>query len=231
MNLADVIEQLERQGLTDIILPFLLVFALVLGLLSAAGPFKDKKQINTIIALVLALYTAVFSPFAAFVQQMVAGAAAVLVLILFFILIGSFVFMARKREDKEAKSFTDFIAEHSSALFALIIITVLLIFASAGGMEMISGYGLNIEDFYGILFLIGIFLFVRWVIGGGKKMTEDNATALARTYLDLDIKFGKAESVAEKIQINKDRKKIEKMFDEAGMSLEEYKAKVYESTA
>lgn len=56
MNLQDLLIALDNIGLRDVLLPFILIFAIVFAVLSNINLFgKDKKNINVIIALVLAL--------------------------------------------------------------------------------------------------------------------------------------------------------------------------------
>jgi len=56
MNLQDLLIALDNIGLRDVLLPFILIFAVVFAVLSNINLFgKDKKNINVIIALVLAL--------------------------------------------------------------------------------------------------------------------------------------------------------------------------------
>ena len=56
MNLQDLIIALDNIGLSDVLLPFTLIFAVVFAILSNINLFgKEKKNINVIIALVLAL--------------------------------------------------------------------------------------------------------------------------------------------------------------------------------
>ena len=56
--LMDFFQSLERWGLTDIMLPFLLVFVLVFAVLEKTAVLgADKKNFNVIVALVMALAT------------------------------------------------------------------------------------------------------------------------------------------------------------------------------
>ena len=58
--LAGAIQMLQRMGFFDILLPFLLVFAIVYGILEKTGIFGEKRHdINAVIALVIGLMVAV----------------------------------------------------------------------------------------------------------------------------------------------------------------------------
>ena len=57
-NLADFFESLEAWGLTDVMLPFLLVFTLVFAVLEKTKVLgMEKKNLNVVVSLVMALST------------------------------------------------------------------------------------------------------------------------------------------------------------------------------
>ncbi len=53
-SLADLLNQWQSYGIFDLLLPFLLIFALVFGILSSTGILGGQRGINVIIALVIA---------------------------------------------------------------------------------------------------------------------------------------------------------------------------------
>jgi len=56
MNFVEVIRRLENFGLTDALLPFLLIFTLMFAILQKVKIFgKDKKNINVIISVIIGL--------------------------------------------------------------------------------------------------------------------------------------------------------------------------------
>ena len=57
---GDVLSYMEQAGFFAYILPFLLIFALVFGILTKTQIFKDNKAINGIIALVVGLLSLQF---------------------------------------------------------------------------------------------------------------------------------------------------------------------------
>lgn len=54
-GIGDLLQQWERAGIFSYALPFLLLFALIFGILSRVKIFEENKAINAIIALVVAL--------------------------------------------------------------------------------------------------------------------------------------------------------------------------------
>jgi hypothetical protein len=58
---GDLLSKWEEAGFFQYILPFLLIFALVFGILTKVNVFKDNKAVNGIIALAVALMSLQFS--------------------------------------------------------------------------------------------------------------------------------------------------------------------------
>ena len=60
-GIGEVLSQWEQIGVFTYIIPFLLIFALVFGILTQTGLFKEKKAINAIIALAVSLMALQFN--------------------------------------------------------------------------------------------------------------------------------------------------------------------------
>ena len=58
-TLVDIILRLDEMGLTDILLPFMLIFALMFAILNNVGLFGAKKNINQFLALTISLMVVV----------------------------------------------------------------------------------------------------------------------------------------------------------------------------
>ena len=56
----EIFDSWEKIGFFDLLFPFLLIFALVFGILTRIKLFKDNKAVNVIIALVIALMSLQF---------------------------------------------------------------------------------------------------------------------------------------------------------------------------
>ncbi len=67
-SFADIIFQWEYLGVFDFILPFLLIFAVVFGILGQMKIFGDRKGIHVIIAIVLGLLASRFPLFTDFLN-------------------------------------------------------------------------------------------------------------------------------------------------------------------
>ena len=60
-GIGEVLSQWEQAGIFTYVIPFLLIFALVFGILTQTGLFKEKKAINAIIALAVSLMALQFA--------------------------------------------------------------------------------------------------------------------------------------------------------------------------
>lgn len=90
--LGELFTQWEQIGFFSYLLPFLLIFALVFGILVKVKLFKDNKAVNAIIALVVGLMAVQFDLVSNFFSQIFPMMGVALAIILaFFILVGLFV--------------------------------------------------------------------------------------------------------------------------------------------
>jgi peptidoglycan/LPS O-acetylase OafA/YrhL len=67
--MADLLSKWEQMGFFSYLLPFLLIFALVFGILTKTNIFKDNKTVNGIIALAVALMALQFNFVSEFFSQ------------------------------------------------------------------------------------------------------------------------------------------------------------------
>ena len=88
---TDVFDQWAQVGIFSHVLPFLLIFALVFGILTKVKLFKDNKAINAIVALVVGLMAIQFGFVSAFFENIFPRVGIALMAILsLFIVIGLF---------------------------------------------------------------------------------------------------------------------------------------------
>ena len=130
---------------------FLFVFAIVLGLLTTAKIFENKR-VNAAIAIVFGLFSAIYEPFVSGIQAYLPLAAAILVVIFFFVLV--------KRlfgEKKEGQKYDA--VPLSVALMALLLVLIsqwnlLKNFLPAGIDATNFGWGLGIVLVLMILWIV-----------------------------------------------------------------------------
>lgn len=91
-SIADILFQWQSIGFFDFILPFLLIFAVVFGILSYMKIFGDNKAIHVIIAVILGLLAIRAQFFTAFLSEVAPRLGVGLTILLaILILIGLFV--------------------------------------------------------------------------------------------------------------------------------------------
>lgn len=163
--LGDAVDLLQSMGFFDVVLPFLLVFTIVYGILEKTkifgteesnGKERPKKNLNAMFAFVIAFFVLAAKEIVASIQTSLPMVALVLVAIIcFLMLVGSFV------SGEKEFNFMDTFKGWQGGIAIVFIIAILAIFANSFGLldtlyKYISGGG---NDF----FIISVFLSV---IGG-----------------------------------------------------------------
>ncbi len=166
---------LKALGFYDFVLPWLLSFAIVFGIIDMAGIFSKRnptthvvestnKGIEAIIALAFAFYVTLFTPFPGFLSSFfsklfgnsIIVLSGVLVLLLFLGMVG--LQPNRLLKDWGEKLFV-----------GLAVLIALLIFLNAGGSVL--GFGgitlVNATDWLTLLVFFGIIGFVIWLVVHG----------------------------------------------------------------
>ena len=89
---GDLFRYWEQQGFFSHILPFLLIFALIYGVLTKSNIFNDNKPVNAIIAIAIGLMASQFSMvnefFSEFFPRFGIG---LVILLIFLIFVGMFI--------------------------------------------------------------------------------------------------------------------------------------------
>jgi len=142
----NIIFRLENLGLFDIILPFILMFAVIFGVLSYAKIFGDNKGIHSLIALVIALMAVRFPLYTDFLNVVSEKLAiGVVILLGVIILIGLFT------------------TKESNAAWGWILITVAVIILFIIAFQTANYFGY--PDSYTEEDLVGGILAVAVIIG------------------------------------------------------------------
>jgi len=193
-GLEGFIITLERWGLTDVFLPFLLIFTIIFAVMEKTKILgTDKRNLNMIIALVISLttiiphvtgnYPAGFDPVLIIQQALPAVSIVAIAIIMLLLLIGLFggemVFLGA--------SMPGWIAFISIA-------TIIFIFGSSAGW-FVHGFSGWLEDFFGadavaIFIMILVFGIIIAFITGDSKNKSD-LTSMQRMGMDFSKLFGK----------------------------------------
>ncbi len=159
-----IIERLEDQGLFNIILPILLVFAIVYGILSKMNIFGDNDKINAVIAFVFGMYVTMVTEFALFLTNMTAGGMTILVGLLFFLMIVGF------GSSLSGGSPTSILSDHKDAMTIALMLIGGIIFVNSGGLLVVGAYTVRIgfSDILSLTFLYVIYAVIKSLLGVGK---------------------------------------------------------------
>ncbi len=165
--IGDMLSQWEQAGFFSYLLPFLLIFALVFGLLTQTKIFKDNKAINGIIAFVVGLMALQFEFVPRFFSEIfprLGVGLAILLLILIFI-----------------GMFAD--PDSNAVMYAMLgigaIIVIIILVQTAGAVGWSSGWWWqeNWKMIAGIVFVLAVFGII---IGGSRTSTKENKSPFAQ---------------------------------------------------
>lgn len=158
-TIGDLLTKWEEIGFFSYLLPFMLIFALIFGILTKVNIFQDNKMVNGIIALAVALMALQFdfvpSFFAAIFPRLGVGLA-----IIFGVLIIAGFFM-----DPESNMVNYFLLGIGVLVIGLVLIQ------SAGEVGWASGEWWE-QNWQMVIGAVFIFVLVAIVIGGSKSQDE-----------------------------------------------------------
>lgn len=160
--IGDLLSKWEQMGFFSYLLPFLLLFALVFGILTRVQVFKDNRWVNGIIALSVALMALQFEFVPAFFSQIFPRVGVALAILLgIFIVAGLFM-------DPESK------AVNYLLLGVGVLVIGLVLIQSAGELGWASGqwWENNWQMVIGAVFLL---ILIAVIIGGSKPLGEKTA--------------------------------------------------------
>jgi len=172
--LGSAMEFLKNFGFFDIILPFLLVFTIVFGILEKTRIFGvekvgdkeyPKKNINSMIAFVIAFFTVATKEITQSLQVSLPNVALVLIIIVCFMMLAGSFMSDKEFSFEKRKGWVVF-------LTLVMFISVVLIFLNSfGWLTPITSYvGQNTETVVIPVVLIAVIVgTIAFVVGGGPK--------------------------------------------------------------
>ena len=194
LQLEGFIRTLERWGLTDVMLPFLLIFVIIYAILQKTKILGEtKKNLNVVVAVVVGLLVVIPHVTGRFpanadpvliINDALPQLSIVLVAVIFLlILIGVFgqdyVFLG--------------VSMPGWVTLASLIVIVLIFGGAAGWWD--SGLGQTLEDFFGtegvaiFIMIITFGVIIAWITSDSKE--RDERTILNRLGIDFSKLFGK----------------------------------------
>lgn len=157
--IGNLLNRWEQMGFFSYLLPFLLIFALIFGILNQIKLFKDNKAINGIIALVIGLMALQFPMVSIFFSEIFPrlgiGLAIMLVIL---ILVGMFV-------DPHKKWLM------VSFLVIGFIIALVVLINTAGFIGLSSGFWW-VQNWPAVLGVVVFLALIGVIIGAGSKATD-----------------------------------------------------------
>ncbi len=159
--ISELLSKWEQIGFFSYLLPFMLIFALVFGILTRVQIFKDNKMVNGIIALAVALMSLQFEFVPAFFSQIFPRLGVALAIILaIFIVVGLFM-------DEKSKWINYVLLGVGALTIGMVLIQ------SAGELGWASGQWWE-ENWQMVVGAVFILILVSVIIGGSKPSEKDH---------------------------------------------------------
>lgn len=194
LRLEFFFRDLDRWGLTDVLLPFLLIFVVIFAILQKTHILgESKKNLSVIVAIVVAFLVVIPHITGRFpanadpvviLNNALPQVSIVLVAVVFLlILIGVF-----------GQDYVFLGVTMPGWITLVSLVTIVLIFGGAAGWWD-SGFGTTLENFFGtegvavFIMLVVFGLIIAWVTGDSKEREE--RTILNRLGMDFSKLFGK----------------------------------------
>jgi len=161
--IGELFTKWEQAGFFSYLLPFLLIFAMVFGILIKTNIFKDNKMVNGLIALAVALMSLQFNFVPQFFSQIFPRVGVALAIILgIFIVAGLFI-------DPNSKWINYVLLGVGVLIIGIVIIQ------TAGALGWASGQWWE-DNYLMVIGAIVLFILVAIVIGGtGNKQPKEEA--------------------------------------------------------
>ncbi len=163
--IGDALSQLEQLGFFSYILPFLLIFAMVFGILAQTKIFQENKSVNPIIAFVVALMALQFDLVPRFFAEIFPKVGiGISILLVMIILLGLFA------PNRSWMTYVFF------GIGAVIFIVIIVKSTAIAGFWEGGGW---VWDEYGTLIIVGIVLliFIATIIGASTPSTQPDVSS------------------------------------------------------
>ncbi|MDD4877676.1 MAG: hypothetical protein PHO02_01415 [Candidatus Nanoarchaeia archaeon] len=173
-----VITFLEKLGFFDVILPFLLVFTIVFGILEKTRVFGvekigdkeyPRKSINSMVAFSIAFFTVAAKQVVTSLQVSLPNVALILIIVVCFLMLAG-SFMGDKPFSLEGRKYW------VGFLTVVMFLAVVFIFLNSFGWldPIVDFFARNLNTaLMPIIFLVVIVGAIAFVVGGGKKEKKE----------------------------------------------------------
>lgn len=161
---------LKSLGFYDFVLPWLLAFSIVFGILDKAGIFGGEKGKNkgveAIISLVFAFYVTLFTPYPGFLSRFFSNLFGGSILVLSGILVSLLIIGIFGFAPKDMFGQNDTLGKKLLMILAVIIAVILLLNAAgwATGLPSFGGVGINPTEWLTMIIFFGLIALVIWAV-------------------------------------------------------------------
>ncbi|MFH1421063.1 MAG: hypothetical protein ABIG30_03845 [Candidatus Aenigmatarchaeota archaeon] len=154
-----LVANLHQLGFYGFILPFILMFAIVFGLLLKYKTLGEDKRLIGVMSLVVAFFVTGYlaAPLGVILSNLFGAAIVVLAAILIVVL---FANMA----GYETKALTD-----KKVMLAVLIIVAIVLFIASGALAIFNVGAIANNAAVAAIFIIAVMAVAIWLIGGGDK--------------------------------------------------------------
>ncbi|MBS3156998.1 hypothetical protein J4442_02380 [Candidatus Woesearchaeota archaeon] len=175
IDIAGFLSWFENIGGFDIILPFLLVFAITFAILDKIKLFGEKKNINTIIAIILAFFLILQQDFVFLLQGVLPRVSMLMVTLIMILLVaGTF-------------GFSEF-GEGWKSLSVIVAIVGVIWAIGASSNWDIPAFDLLTDQDIAILLILGVFVLVIWFVV--KEPSKTGEGGIIKGLRDFNNFFG-----------------------------------------
>lgn len=170
-SIADILFQWENMGFFAFVLPFLLVFAVVFGILSYMHIFGDNKGIHAIIAVILGLLAIRSGYFQAFLSEVAPRLGVGLTILLAaLILVGLFV------QENTKKTLGYVLLGIAGVIFIVMMGQLYNIFGLWGGL------GFSSPEVVGWLIMLGLLVALIIVVAVGDRTSSHTGNKMVSLF-------------------------------------------------
>ena len=178
--LGNAIQFLQDFGFFNVVLPFLLVFTIVFGILEKTKIFglenkKPKKNLNSMVAFAVAFFVVAASNVVQAIQIALPWVSLVLIILVCFLLLSGMLFAEEKDKDF---ALWDKMGGLSKWFIGIMIIAIIAIFLYAfnllGPLLALVGGSVGSTTGSSLIFLLLVVAAVWYVIGKGESKKKDD---------------------------------------------------------
>ena len=166
------IEFFGKLGIYDVILPFLLVYAVMYAVLEKTKVLgADKKSINAVVSFTTAFFIVASTKLVAVISQGIANVMLVIMMIFSFLLLASMFFVGKDKDGKPIEFSLSPGMRTAAVIVTLVVVLAIFLYYLGWLMPMISFIAnyWNTEAVSAIIFMGVMIGLIAWMTGSTKS--------------------------------------------------------------